>query len=262
VVSRADAVIFATQANCEAFADYYGAAAARRFHVVPNGCDPSEFDDIQPTPEPGKFVLLHAGSLYGGRNPLPLCRVIARLFEEGKLDRTAFRLRLIGSVSPGVIDVRSECERLGLGGVVEIAGRVPRTESLRQMVSASALLLLQPGHTVSVPGKLYEYLAAGRPILAIAEEGETASLVRASGVGRSVTPSDHEGIASALLDVVRLASERLVRPNPALFDGRLHAARMGRLLDGVLGRSRDRQAAGDLAGARADLSAKSGTWES
>jgi glycosyltransferase involved in cell wall biosynthesis len=262
VVRRADAVVFTTQANCEEFAVHYGAAAAARFHVIPNGCDPSEFDGIEAVPEAGRFVLLHAGSLYGGRNPLPLCQVLARLFAEGKLDRTTFRLRLLGPVNPSGIDVRAACDRLGLGDVVEIAGRVPRKESLRQMLSASALLLLQPGHTVSVPGKLYEYLAAGRPILAIAEEGEIADLVRASGIGRSVMPSDYEGIAAALLDVVRLASESRARPDPALFDGRLHAARMGRLLGSVLRGTTAPLVSGNVARACVETPPKIGTWES
>ena len=48
--------------------------SASRFHVVPNGCDPADFDGLTPgAPSPaGKFVLLHAGSLYGARNPAPL----------------------------------------------------------------------------------------------------------------------------------------------------------------------------------------------
>lgn len=263
VVTRADVVVFATRGNHDEFAAHYGPEAARRFHVVPNGCDPSEFEGLEPAPEPGRFVLLHAGSLYGGRNPLPLCRALARLLAEGRLDPGTFRLRFLGPVNPAGIDLPAECQALGLGGVVEFPGRVSRAESLRQMLSASALLLLQPGHTVSIPGKLYEYLAAARPILAVAEEGEIADLVRASGMGRSVVPADEEGLARALLDITRLASERLPRPDSALFDGRTHTARLGRLLEATLPRTRELcRDTDDAALAGAESAEKTATWES
>jgi hypothetical protein len=113
---------------------------------------------------------------------------------------------------------------------------VTRRESLREMVSASALLLVQPGTTVSVPGKAYEYLAAGRPLLALAEEGETAELVRASGIGTSVRPdAGIEALEAALISVIEIASGEYVRPPAALYDGRVHAASAVEMLSGMAG---------------------------
>jgi hypothetical protein len=110
------------------------------------------------------------------------------------------------------------------------------------MMTASALLLLQPGHGIAVPAKLYEYLAAGRPILAIAE-GETASIVRASGAGAVAASDDEEGIVRALDDVIRRASQA-VNPVPAaIYDGALRAAQIGSVISEVL-----RPAAGDRKG--------------
>jgi glycosyltransferase involved in cell wall biosynthesis len=231
VVSRADAVLFVTRGNLEEFSAFYGADARRRFHLVPNGCDPSEFADLGASAPPSQqFVMLHAGSLYGARNPVVLIRAVANAIARGALARHGFRLRFLGPISLG-IDLSAECDRLGVADVVELMPRVSRSESLRQMASASALLLVQPVTTVSVPGKAYEYLAAGRPVLALAEEGDIADLVRRSGIGVSIPPdAGVDAIEAALLEIIEIASKPYQRPPSALYDGRVHAATTERLL--------------------------------
>jgi glycosyltransferase involved in cell wall biosynthesis len=231
VVRRADRIVFVAQGNRNEFAAHYGDAVTAKFEVVANGCDPSEFDALDRPPVGGDpFVLLHAGSLYGGRTPEPLLLAVASVIERGALDPGRFRLRFMGPNGLQSVDLGRRCRELGLESVVEFVGRVPRQESLRAMVSASSLLLLQPGHTVSVPGKLYEYLAAGRPILAIAEEGETADLVRASGIGVSTTPEDSEGIARGLIEVLRMGTAAVPPPPRATYDGFIGAARIERIM--------------------------------
>jgi glycosyltransferase involved in cell wall biosynthesis len=236
VVARADALLFVTNANLAEFADFYGAEAARRFHMVPNGCDPAEFEGVEAVASRDPFVLLHAGSIYGGRDPRPILHAIARALDHGTLGRSSFRLRLLGQVSRA--ELESECSRLGILDVVEFVPRVPRAEVLVALRAASALLLVQTGTTVSVPGKAYEYLAAGRPILALSEEGETADLVRQSGIGVSISPdSPVEHIESALLRVVAIAHEAYPAPPRELYDGRVHAQATARiLLDCIAGK--------------------------
>jgi glycosyltransferase involved in cell wall biosynthesis len=230
VVRRAAAILFVTRANHDEFAAFYGPQTAQRFQIVPNGCDPSEFATVDAAPSPSRFVLLHAGTLYGARNPLPLIRALAQALARGAIARDAFRLRLLGPVSLGV-DLAAECRRLGVDDLVELMPRVTRGESLREMRSATALLLVQPVTTVSVPGKAYEYLAAGRPLLALSEEGETAELVRASGIGISVRPeASLDEIEAALLRVIDIASRPFDPPPVTLYDGRVHAATTAAML--------------------------------
>jgi len=83
---------------------------------------------------------------------------------------------------------------------------------------------------VSVPGKLYEYLAAGRPILAMTAEGETADIVRASGNGVVVPADDEAGIEAGLLQVIAMAGRPLAPVDAALYDGRIGAVRTEALL--------------------------------
>jgi hypothetical protein len=91
-----------------------------------------------------------------------------------------------------------------------------------------------------VPGKVYEYLAIGRPILALTEEGETAELVRMSGLGVVVAPYDEEAIEAAVVGM-SVAAARLgaVKPPRHLYDGNLAARKAVAVLD-QLARARRR----------------------
>jgi glycosyltransferase involved in cell wall biosynthesis len=233
VITRADAVLFVTDGNRRDFEQFYGSPTSDRFHLIPNGCDPAEFAGLQPQPRAGMFVLLHAGSLYGGRNPLPLLRAIANAVRRGAIDPEKFRLRLIGQASLPGMTLETTCRELGLEHIVEPVPRVPRRQSLQEMLSASALLLIQPGTTVSVPGKLYEYFATGRPILALTAEGETAALVRASGNGVAVPADDERRIEDAVIAMIRTAPGPAVVVDPTAYDGRIGAGRTVALLRAI-----------------------------
>ena len=234
VVARADQIVFVAGGNLDDFANHYGAAVASRFRLVSNGCDPEEFDRLErpPVDPDSPFVLLHAGSLYAGRTPMPLLNALAAAVREGIIDPRRFRLRFLGTTALKS-DLSEASRDLGLEGMVEFVPRVRRGDSLRAMMSASALLLLQPGHTVSVPGKVYEYLAAGRPILAIAEKGEIADLMRDSGIGVLVTPSDERAIVMALRAVMEMAAGVMSMPRRELYDGTLRAAHIVEILSSV-----------------------------
>jgi glycosyltransferase involved in cell wall biosynthesis len=234
IVHRCDRIVFVASANRDDFAARYGASVAAKFDVVPNGCDPAEFDGLR-TPageRNGPFVLLHAGSLYAGRTPVPLLKAVASALERGLVDRDRFRVRFLGVNAFDRHDLPATCRELGLDHVVEFLPRVAREESLRAMMSASALLLLQPGHSVSVPAKVYEYMAAGRPILAIAEEGEISTLIRRADAGVSVAPADEDGIVNALARLLGLARTH-VRPRREYYDGVSGATRIAEILETV-----------------------------
>lgn len=222
VIKRADAVLFATPANHDEYVCHYGPEVAAKFVIVPNGCDPDEFAGVPRKPADDVFTLLHAGSLYGQRSPVPLLRALAAAMAKGTLRRDAFRLRLIGA-SALESDTAAAVHALGLEGVVESIPRLPRRAILEAMGSATALLALQPGTTVSIPGKLYEYLAIGKPILALCEEGDSADLVRSSGIGVAVTSNETSAIEAGIERILELVKLPLDPPHPDLYDGRRSA---------------------------------------
>jgi glycosyltransferase involved in cell wall biosynthesis len=236
VVTRARAVVFVTTTNRDDFAGTYGATVAERFAVVSNGCDATDFVGLVPAPPAAAapFVLLHAGSLYGGRNPAGLLRAVANAVGRRELDPSTFRLRFLGRIGIPGLDLKAVALELGLDRVVEFVSHVPRRESLQQMLDASALLIVQPVTTVSIPAKLYEYMAAGRPILGLAEPGgETASLIERAKAGITVLADDEQAIIDGLVAVVKLARSGFTPVDRQVFDGALRAAELRTILSAV-----------------------------
>jgi glycosyltransferase involved in cell wall biosynthesis len=233
VVRRADAVVFTTRTNMEEYARHYGSATAAKFHLVRNGCDSGEFEGLTRLAGDGRFTMLHAGSLYGGRKPTALLGALAALKAHGVIDARSFCFRQIGRVALSGFDMAEERDRLGLQGMVELLPAQPRRDILREMISASCLLLLQPGTTVSIPGKLFEYITAGRPILALAEEGETSDIVRESGRGVAILPEDQPHIERAIEELLKNANRAADSPSVAQGDGELRTRELAHVLESV-----------------------------
>jgi glycosyltransferase involved in cell wall biosynthesis len=204
VIKRADAVVLNTSELQREFAEWYGSDVAKRFHVVANGYDA---DILEPHANaspaiPPPLILTHAGNLYGGRDPLPLLQGLAKCLHDGVVPQNGIRLNLVGKVG-SVFDVGGAITRLGLDGCVTRTLPVSHDESLRMLAASHVLVAIQPGTTLQIPVKLYEYIGLRRIILALAEEGAVARLVRGGGFGLVVSPSDVDGIAAALTDLYR-----------------------------------------------------------
>ena len=112
------------------------------------------------------------------------------------------RLNLVGKVS-SAFDVGGAIQRLGLDGCVTRTLPVSHDESLRMLAASHVLVAIQPDTTLQIPVKLYEYFGLRRTILALAEEGAVARLVRGGGFGLVVSSSDVDGIAAALTELYR-----------------------------------------------------------
>lgn len=235
VVRRCHAAVFVTETNRRDFAEHHGPKVASRFSVVSNGCDRTEFQGLvaRENATDKAAVLLHAGSLYGARNPAPLFRAVAKAIQAGQLDANRFRVRFIGRLGPS-FDLPGLVRELGLQHVVEFGDHVPRREGLQQMLDAAALLVVQPVTTVSIPAKMYEYMAAGRPILALAEPGgETSDLVQRTRAGVAVRADDESAICCGLHDVLRMARDGFAPVDPRAYDGAVRAGELADILSAV-----------------------------
>jgi glycosyltransferase involved in cell wall biosynthesis len=201
--------------------------------VIENGCDPEDFEGLAYRPGE-RFRITHTGSFLSFRDPRPFLTALARSGD-------GIVARFVGDIRPGD---RAFAERLGVADRLELLPFVPRRQALALQRDSEALLLLVAdsagrGHAV-LTGKLFEYLAAGRPILAAAPpDGEAAALVRETGAGVVVAPDDVGGLAAALTELERRwRADELAPPElPAAlrhrFSRRAGAERMAALLNTV-----------------------------
>jgi glycosyltransferase involved in cell wall biosynthesis len=180
IVNTADAVIFNTDtslASCmERFPQF-----SKKFHVIWNGFDPEEQREVLTVPTREHKILSHIGDLYQGRSATVLLESISRLMASGRLCGENVRVRLMGSAEPGSIAIDDKTQRPPWLDVVN--RRVSKSEAHQAMKTSDYLLLLQPQSAVQVPGKLFEYIRIGRPILAvIPSTSPVERLLKESGV--------------------------------------------------------------------------------
>jgi glycosyltransferase involved in cell wall biosynthesis len=201
--------------------------------TLTNGFDPRPHVESEFRAHDG-LRLLHAGEIYGGRDPLPLFEALADLNK----DAPAYQLDVLGR---NEIDLDGVLRERGWTDFVHVLGQRAYQDSLDEMGKADILVLFDsPGRTVGVPAKLYEYLGAGRPILALAESnGDTAAVLRASGVvHRLASPKNASQIRQALDELSQPLDMVSDEANSALLSGftRKHlTATLSSRLDALLG---------------------------
>ncbi|HZR91564.1 MAG TPA: glycosyltransferase [Gaiellaceae bacterium] len=193
VAQSADAIVAASESIAE---EARALAPCGPVATIPNGCD---FDDFAGLEYRGgeRFRITHAGSFFGKRTPCPFLTALA----ESRLDVVA---RFVGDFRPAD---REWAQTLGLADRLEIVPYSSHRRALELQRDSEALLLLIPeaggrGRGV-LSGKVFEYLAAGRPILAVVPpDGAAAGLVREAGAGVVAAPDDVAGIRDALASLV------------------------------------------------------------
>lgn len=200
-IRRATRVVLNTTPMLDDFVAHYPTIASK-FLAIPNGFDSAALErGVRPVTRsapPGTLVVCHTGSLYQARDPRPLLRALASLLHGGQVPRDAFKLQFVGGAG-GEFDAVGEVQRLGLVDAVEFIPPVSHGESLGYLRAADILLVVQPDTAVQVPVKLYEYLWARKPILALASAGAVADLIRDGHVGRIEQADDETAIHAALL---------------------------------------------------------------
>tara|TARA_B110001450_G_scaffold118863_1_gene112086 strand:- start:3795 stop:5090 length:1296 start_codon:yes stop_codon:yes gene_type:complete len=135
--------------------------------VITNG-----FDDVNLIKESldNKFTIAHIGSLLTGRDPKVLWQALAELIIEIPNFKTNFELKLIGAVSEDVI---SSIYDSGLNSYTNLVGYLPHVEAQKQQFISQVLLLIEINSNKTkgiIPGKVFEYIQSGRPILGFGPE--------------------------------------------------------------------------------------------
>jgi len=190
VASNADGIVAVSEAIAEEIRGFDPTGPVR---VIPNGCDFDDFAGLEYTPG-DRFRITHTGSFFGKRNPRTFLSALA---SSGLDDVVA---RFVGDFRS--VD-REWVQELDLGDRLEVLDYLPHRRALELQRDSEANLLLLPdaaGRGKVVPsGKIFEYLAAERPIIAaVPTDGAAAKLVRETGAGIVVAPDDEKGIREAL----------------------------------------------------------------
>ncbi|SDB40018.1 Glycosyltransferase Family 4 [Flavobacteriaceae bacterium MAR_2010_188] len=169
----------------------------RPIEVITNGYDEHE---IETPKKDSKFTLAHIGSLLSDRNPKILWEVISELIEEIEEFRKNFKLKLVGTVSE---EIMSSIDEHGLKKYTEYYGYLEHDEALVHQMSSRILLLIEIDSEETkaiIPGKFFEYLHSGTPILAIGPNGsDIETLIAETNSGRYFSYNSKDKIKNQLL---------------------------------------------------------------
>ena len=199
LLEKADCIITVSNAWADVLRRLTG--GRRRVEVIRNGFDRGEFASLR-RKCPDKWTITYVGNFYGAKqDPSVFFQSLRRVIESGQVKKEDIHLKIVGEPDPYAQEVASG---VGLADITSFTGFVSHGESLAHQVNSSMLLLILHGDKTNlghVPGKLYEYLGARRPVLAIMpSEFEAARIIRETGAGVAVEAEDAAAIDRCLID--------------------------------------------------------------
>ncbi|GAB3267143.1 glycosyltransferase family protein [Chitinimonas naiadis] len=204
-IQRASLAVFTTPGAAKIYRDRYP-AAAKRVVVLENGFDEESFPAPPTVTQPAvpdadkPVVLLHSGIIYPSeRDPSQLFVALEKLVGTGALQRTDLRIRFRAAVHDDLL--RTLAEKHGVADMIELSPSIAYREALTEMMAVDGLLVMQAANcNAQIPAKIYEYLRAGRPIMALTDPaGDTAGVLQGAGLNAIARLDSADEIANLLL---------------------------------------------------------------
>ncbi len=174
-----------------------------KIEVITNGFDESDFKQYIPL-LPSRFTVTYVGTL---SDIYPVTGFVTAL-KNFKSEGNDFIIRFVGTVS-------AKARETFLSAIpassLEFISYVDHNEAIKYMINSSALLLIIPSHKSNksiITGKLFEYLASGKPVLCLGpDDGDAAEIIRNCGAGKTADYYDSDKIADFLKDTATSPGE-------------------------------------------------------
>lgn len=202
VLTKADTILTTSFTTKQEFAEI----TQKPIHVITNGYD---IESIAKPALDTKFTISHIGSLLSKRNPHILWQALNEILQENDQFRSDFQLQLIGKVSSEIIDTIKDFQ---LDHYLNVLGYVSHTEALKYQRSSQVLLLIEIDsfETIGIiPGKLFEYMAAERPILAIGpKQSDVEKIIKDTNAGKYFNYDNLQEVKQYLLDCYEKYQQR------------------------------------------------------
>ena len=198
VLHKASRVVAVTWRSRDEFVELCG---RKDIAVIPNGFDDADFAQAETAKLDAEFSIAHIGSMNKDRNPEVFWQAVQAAMVAEPAVQQKLKIRLIG---PTDFSVRESVQKYGLEANTEFIDFVPHSEAVLYQQQSQVLLLLinnSPNARTIIPGKLYEYLGSGRPLLAIGpKDSDSAKVVELTKGGALHNYEDVEGLKNSILD--------------------------------------------------------------
>jgi hypothetical protein len=205
-IKNCSRAVFVAPTTQQMYFERYRGISANHWVSIANGYDEESFVAAEqhakaPTPMNARIRLLHSGLLYvADRDPSAFFSALVKLRDAGNINSNNFNVVLR---APGNENYYQQLvNQKNISEIVSLEPAISYREALTEMLSVQGLLLFQGEESnANIPAKLYEYLRARRPILALVDpNGDTASVLRAAKIGTIIPIDSVDRIVEGLLD--------------------------------------------------------------
>jgi glycosyltransferase involved in cell wall biosynthesis len=204
-ISHCTRVVCTTPGTIKLYQSRFPDIPSSRFCLIENAYDEENFAQATakltgPESKGKPFVLVHSGIIYPSeRDPTQLFEALAALIQQGQISAENFKLILRATAHDDYLG--KLIDQHGIRDVVSLEPPIPYRDALSEMLSADGLLILQASNcNHQIPAKLYEYLRAQRPILALTDPtGDTATALLKAGIDTISPLNSKEMVMHALL---------------------------------------------------------------
>lgn len=236
--------VFTSSGTMRLYAERYPDIPGSRLTIIENGYDEPAFAEaeqrsgIPDHPRHGPLLLVHSGAVYPSyRDPRPFFAALSELCANGEIKPGELKVMLRATGYDNYL--RGLIASYGIDEVVTLEPALPYRAALAEMLAADGLLLLQAAIcNHQVPAKLYEYLRARRPVLALTDPaGDTAAALRNAGIDTIARLESQEEISRMLVHFLGLLRQQRApvagAPAVAAASRRARTMELARVLDAV-----------------------------
>ncbi len=198
VIKNSDTVISVTEPIVENFRRRYR-AYEHKFVCITNGFDLDDFTNVKISRKE-KFSIICAGSLYKHRSPKYFLMGLENLISKNPHIADDINLSFIGDIEPEIISLVNSPI---LKKIVSFSGFLSYRDTLSRMISSDLLLFIEDQVEIAhrfLSAKIFDYIGAGRPILALCNKGAISEVVQEVQCGKVVSPEDIKAISNAVYE--------------------------------------------------------------
>lgn len=198
ILESAKRVIVTTDLTRSGFLDKYPGLFPDKILTITNGFDPDDFYKEEKPAASDEFTIFYSGRFYGARGSRDFFKALRAFIDKRPGLGSKIKAHFVGVFDGSTMKI---VKNLALENVVTYWGYVPRKDYLKRLLTADAFLLTfdtDGSKDVRILGKVFEYLASKKPILAVVPEGENANVIRRTKSGVIVNPGNINGIEEAL----------------------------------------------------------------
>ncbi len=212
VLENADVVIATSFTDGKSYENL----GAKRVEVISNGFEESDFGNSMKR-QNSKFHITYSGGLEFARNPLDVWKTLDELTQENLAFQNDLALTFYGNLS---LEVENSLKENNLSHYLDKKGYVSHNESIKGIINSELLLLTNFPNEKSkgiLPGKIFEYMATGNPILAISPKGsDLEKILSETASGKSFDHSQKEDLKHYILEVFqnwKMGNQKPISPS-------------------------------------------------